>query len=35
MQIVGQVMIDKINICMAIVFQPDQKVSVDTLDRLW
>jgi len=28
-------MIGKINICMAIVFQPDPKVSVDTLDRLW
>jgi len=35
MQIVGQVMIGKINISIAIVFQPGPKVSVDTLDRLW
>jgi len=34
MQIVGQIMIGKINICFAHLFQPDQKVSVDTLDRL-
>ena len=27
--------IDKIDIRMVIVFQPYQKVSVDTLDRLW
>jgi len=35
MQIVGQIMIGKINIYITVIFQPDQKVSVDTLDRLW